>query len=317
MADLRIAVFGTGAVGGYFGGRLAEAGVDVQFIARGRHLAAIREQGLRVSSIDGDFVVRLARVTDDPSALEPVDVVIVAVKAWQVPEAGHAIRPILREHTFVVPLQNGIEAPGQLVDVLGASRVIGGLCRLLSYVQAPGHIRHAGVAPYIAFGELDGSQSARVESLRQAFARARGVTVEVPPDIRAAMWKKFVFIAAVSGVGAVTRAPVGAIRSQPESRRLLQQSLEEIHAVSVASHVALPATTVADILAYIDTLPPETTASMQRDVMQGRPSELEAQVGAVMRLGDRLGVAVPLHRTIYAALLPLERKARGELEFAM
>ena len=195
--------------------------------------------------------------------------------------------------------------------------MLGGLCRLLTFVEGPGHIRHAGVAPYIAFGELDGSSSARVESLRQAFARARGVTVEVPRDIRAAMWSKFVFIAAVGGVGAVTRAPVGVVRSQPESRRLLQQSLEEIYAVGIASGVALPSDTVADILAYIDTMPADATASMQRDVMQGRPSELEAQVGAVVRLGDRLGVAVPLHRVIYAALLPLERKARGVLEFAM
>ena len=317
MSDLRIAVFGTGAVGGYFGGRLAQAGEDVQFIARGRHLDAIREHGLRVSSIDGDFVIHPARVTDDPSAMGAVDVVLVAVKAWQVPDAAEAIRPLVGERTFVVPLQNGIEAPGQLADVLGARRVLGGLCRLLTFIEGPGHIRHAGVAPYIAFGELDGSSSARVESLRQAFARARGVTVEVPPDIRAAMWSKFVFIAAVGGIGAVTRAPVGVVRSQPESRRLLQQSLEEIYAVGVASGVALPSNTVADILAYIDTMPADATASMQRDVVHGRPSELEAQVGAVVRLGDRLGVAVPLHRMIYATLLPLERKARGVLEFAM
>ncbi len=141
--------------------------------------------------------------------------------------------------------------------------------------------------------------------------------MEVPPDIRAAMWSKFVFIAAVGGIGAMTRAPVGVVRSQPESRRLLQQSLEEIYAVGIASGVALPSNTVADILAYIDTMPADATASMQRDVVHGRPSELEAQVGAVVRLGDRLGVAVPLHRVIYAALLPLERKARGVLEFAM
>jgi len=317
MSDLLIAVFGTGAVGGYFGGRLAQAGEDVQFIARGRHLAAIREHGLRVSSIDGDFVIHPARVTDDPSEVGGVDVVLVAVKAWQIPDATEAIRPLVGERTFVVPLQNGIEAPGQLADVLGARRVLGGLCRLLTFIEGPGHIRHSGVAPYIAFGELDGSRSARVESLRQAFARARGVTVEVPPDIRAAMWSKFVFIAAVGGIGAVTRAPVGVVRSQPESRRLLEQSLEEIYAVGIASGVALPVNAVADILAYIDTMPPDATASMQRDVMQGRPSELEAQVGAVVRLGDRLGVAVPLHRMIYAALLPLERRARGVLEFAM
>ena len=315
MDGLRIAVFGSGGVGGYFGGRLAEAGEDVHFIARGAHLAAIRERGLRVSSVDGDFQVRPARVTDDPSALGPVDVVLLGVKAWQVPRAAEAMRPLFGERTFVVPLQNGIEAPEQLAAVLGRARVLGGLCRILAYVEGPGHIRHAGVAPYIAFGELDGSSSARVETLRRTFSRTRGVTAEVPPDIGAAMWSKFVFIAAVSGVGALTRAPIGVIRSQPESRRLLEQALEEIYAVAVGNQIALPADTVEKTLEFIDNLPVETTASMRRDIIQGRPSELEAQVGAVVRLGERRGIAVPVHRMIYAALLPLERKARGELEF--
>jgi 2-dehydropantoate 2-reductase len=313
MDGLRIAVFGSGGVGGYFGGRLAEAGEDVHFIARGEHLAAIRERGLRVSSVDGDFQVRPARVTDDPSALGPVDVVLLGVKAWQVPRAAEAMRPLFGERTFVVPLQNGIEAPEQLAAVLGRVRVLGGLCRILAYVEGPGNIRHAGVAPYIAFGELDGSSSARVEALRKAFSRTRGVTAEVPPDIGAAMWSKFVFIAAVSGMGALTRAPIGVIRGQPESRRLLEQALEEIYAVAVGNQIALPADTVEKTLEFIDNLPAETTASMQRDVIQGRPSELEAQVGAVVRLGERCGIAVPVHRMIYAALLPLERKARGEL----
>jgi 2-dehydropantoate 2-reductase len=316
MARLSIAVFGTGATGGYFGGRLAEAGEDVRFIARGAHLAAMREHGLRVVSVDGDVRLHPVRVTDDAAAVGPVDVVLLGVKAWQVPEAAESMRALVGERTFVVPLQNGIEAPEQLAAVLGAERVLGGLCRILAYLEGPGRIRHPGVAPYIAFGELDGSSSARAEALREAFARARGVTAEVVPDIRAAMWNKFLFIAALSGVGAITRASIGVIRSQPESRRLLRQALEEIYAVAVRARIALPADTVERTLAFIDGLPPDGTASMQRDVMQGRPSELEAQVGAVVRLGERLGVEVPVHRTIYAALLPLERRARGELEWA-
>jgi 2-dehydropantoate 2-reductase len=311
MSTLSIAVFGSGAVGGYFGGRLAEAGEDVRFIARGRHLAAIREHGLRVSSVDGDFLVHPARVTDDPAALGPVDVALLDVKAWQVAEAAEALRPLVGERTFVVPLQNGIEAPDQLAAAIGAERVLGGLCRVLAFVEGPGHIRHAGVTPYIAFGELDGSSSARVEALRQAFSRTRGVTVEVPPDIEVAMWSKFLFIAALSGVGALTRAPIGVIRSQPESREQLRQALEEIYAVAVRSRIALPADTVEKTLEFIDGLPADGTASMQRDIMQGRPSELEAQVGAVVRLGQRLGVAVPVHRMIYESLLPLERRARS------
>jgi 2-dehydropantoate 2-reductase len=313
MAKLRIAVFGAGAVGGYFGGRLAEAGEDVRFIARGRHLAAIRDGGLRVSSIEGDFLIRPAAVTGDPASAGPADVVLVAVKAWQVPEAAESIRPLMRQDTFIVPLENGIEAPEQLADALGATHVVGGLCRILAHVEEAGHIRHVGAAPYIAFGELNRAASRRVEALREAFGRARGLTVEVPPDIRVAMWSKFVFIAALSGVGALTRAPVGVIRSEPESRRLLQQSLEEIHALALRVGVPVPADLVATTLAYIDTMPADGLASMQRDMMQGRPSELEAQVGAVVRSAKRLGLDVPLQRTIYAALLPQERKARGEI----
>jgi 2-dehydropantoate 2-reductase len=315
MANLKIAVFGAGAVGGYFGGRLAEAGEDVRFIARGRHLAAIRELGLRVSSIAGDFLIRPASVTDQPAAAGPVDVVLVAVKAWQVPEAAAAIRPLISKGTLVVPLENGIEAPEQLVSVLGAGHVAGGLCRILAYVEEPGRIRHAGAGPYIAFGELDGSGSPRVEALREALAGARGLTVEVPPDIRVAMWSKFVFIAALSGVGAVTRAPIGVIRSQPETRRVLEQCLEEIHALACRAGVGVPPDLVATTLAYIDTLPADGLASMQRDIMQGRPSELEAQVGAVVRRAERLGLEVPVHRMLYAALLPQERRARGEVQF--
>ena len=311
MDKLTFAVFGTGAVGGYFGGRLAEAGHDVRFIARGRHLAAIREHGLRVSSVDGDFLLHPAHVADDPAGLGPVDVVLLGVKAWQVPEAALAMRPLVRGRTFVVPLQNGVEAPDQLAALLGSERVLGGLCRILAWLEGPGHIRHTGVTPYVAFGELDGSSSDRVEALRQAFTLTRGIAVEVPADIRIAMWSKFLFIAALGGIGALTRSPIGVFRSEPESRRLLRQALEEIHAVAERQQIALPADIVDRTLAYIDTLPMEGTASMQRDIMEGRPSELEAQVGAVVRSGEELGVAVPVHRMIYESLLPLERAARG------
>jgi 2-dehydropantoate 2-reductase len=314
---VRIAVFGSGAVGGYFGGRLAQSGEDVVFIARGDHLAAIRRHGLVVSSVSGDFVVQPAGATDDPSALGSVDVVVLGVKAWQVPQAAQAMRPLVGAGTFIVPLQNGIEAPDQLVDAFGAKHVLGGLCRIFAYVAAPGHIQHAGVEPYIAFGELDASTSERAERLRQTFTRAKGVRAEIPQDIRVAMWSKFLFIAALSGVGSVTRAPIGVIRSQPEPRHLLRQALEEIHAVALAKGVALPSDSVEKTLAFVDSLPADATASMQRDIMQGRPSELESQVGAVMRLGQGAGVDAPLHRFIHSALLPLERRARGEVEFAI
>jgi 2-dehydropantoate 2-reductase len=308
---VRIGVFGTGAVGGYFGGRLAEAGEDVVFLARGAHLKAIVERGLRVASIRGDFTIYPAQAFEQPSQAGPVDVVLLGVKAWQVPEAARALGPMLRPETFVVPLQNGVEAPGQLADVLGPDRVLGGMCRVLSTIKEPGYIEQSGVDPYIAFGELDGSLTPRVERLRNAFGRARGVITEIPPDIVAAMWTKFLFITALSGVGTITRSTAGVIRSQPETRKLLTQALEEARAVAIAHRVRLPENVVNQVMQLIDDLPEQGTASMQRDMAAGRPSELSSQNGAVVRLGQAVGVPVPVHTLIYESLLPLEKRARA------
>ncbi len=312
---MRIAVFGTGGVGGYFGGRLAEAGEEVIFVARGEHLRVIQTQGLQVDSLAGDFIIQPAQATDDPAQVGPVEVVLVCVKAWQVVEAAQAIRPMVGPETMVVPLQNGVDAPGELAAALGAEHVLGGLCGLIAFVAGPGHIRHTGIEPFVTFGELDNHPSERVERLRQAFARTQGVTVTVPPDIQAAMWRKFLLIATWSGVGAITRAPIGVLRSVPETRQLLEQSLQEILEVARARHIALPADVVSQTLAFIDTVPPHGTASMQRDIMAGRPSELASQNGAVVRLGQEVGVATPLHTFIYHSLLPLELQARGEMSF--
>jgi 2-dehydropantoate 2-reductase len=311
---MRIAVFGTGAVGGYFGGRLAQAGEEVVFIARGKQLQALRDQGLRVDSLRGDFVLPSVQATDDPVQVGVVDVVIVGVKAWQVPEAARACRPLIGPDTFVVPLQNGVEAPDQLAAVLGAEHVLGGLCRIVSFVVAPGHVRHAGMEPYVALGELDNRSSKRAERLRAAFERA-GVTAEIPPDIRVALWQKFLFIASFSGVGAVTRAPAGVLRARPETRRMLQQAMQEVLAVAAAREMALPEGTIGQTMALVDKLPPGGTASMQRDIMEGRPSELESQNGAVVRLGREVEVTTPLHAFIYHSLLPMELQARGQVQF--
>lgn len=312
---MRIAVFGAGAVGGYFGGRLAQAGEEVVFIARGEQLRALRERGLQVDSLAGDFVIQPVQATDEPAEVGTVDVVLVGVKAWQVPEAAQAMRPLVGPETFVVPLQNGVEAPAQLAAVLGAEPVLGGLCRIVSLVVEPGHIRHAGMEPYVAFGELDNRDSRRVEWLRQAFARAAGVSVDIPPNIQVAMWGKFLFIASFSGVGAVTRAPAGVLRELPETRDMLDRAMREVLAVAQARGIALPEQSIPKTMALIDSLPPEGTASMQRDIMAGRPSELESQNGAVVRLGEEEGVATPLHAFIYHSLLPLELRARGQIQF--
>ncbi len=311
---MKIAVFGAGAVGGYFAGRLAQGGEEVVLIARGEHLQALRQHGLRVDSIKGDFVVQPSLATDDPRQAGTVDVVLLGVKAWQVPEAAQAMRPLIGPETFVVPLENGVEAPDQLAAVLDAGHVLGGLCKIFSFLAGPGHIRHAGMEPYVAFGELDNRPSERAERLRRAFERA-GVVADIPPDIQVAMWEKFLFIASLSGVGAVTRAPVGVLRSLPETRQMLEQAMGEVLAVAHTRGIAVPEETIAGTLALIDGMPPGATASMQRDIIAGRPSELEAQNGAVVRLGRERGVATPLHAFIYHSLLPLEQRARGQIDF--
>lgn len=313
---MRIAIFGAGAVGGYFGARLARAGEEVVFIARGEHLQAMRRDGLHVESVLGDFRVAPVNATDDPASVGPVDAVLVGVKAWQVPEAAEAMRPLIGPETFVVPLQNGVDAPDQLAAVLGREHVLGGLCRIISSVVAPGRIRHGGMEPYVAFGELDNRPSPRAERLRTAFEHA-GVRAEIPADIHVAMWEKFLFICTLSGVGAVTRAPVGVLRSMPETRRMLEQAVAEAFAVGRARGIALPDDAPQRIMALIDGLPPEGSASMQRDLAAGRPSELESQNGAVVRLGREVGVPTPLHAFIYHSLLPLERRARGQIDFSI
>jgi 2-dehydropantoate 2-reductase len=307
---MRVAVFGSGGVGGYFGGRLAQAGEDVVFVARGEHLAAIRDRGLRVSSVAGDFTIHPAAATDRPGSIGPVDLILVGVKAWQVGAAAVAMRSLIQPATTVLPLQNGVEAPRQLADVLGERHVLGGLCRILAFIAGPGHIQHTGVEPYVAFGELSNSRSERTERLLEAFTRAQGLQVEIPPDIQVAMWRKFLFIASLSGMGAVTRVPIGELRAHQETRGVLIQAMEEIHTLALARGIRLPDDIVAATLDLIDQIPPEGTTSMQRDVMEGRPSELDAQSGAVVRLGQQIGVDVPVHGFIYRALLPLERRAR-------
>ncbi|HEY7355421.1 MAG TPA: 2-dehydropantoate 2-reductase [Ktedonobacterales bacterium] len=313
---MRIAIFGVGGAGGYFGARLAQAGEDVVFIARGEHLRIIREQGLRLESIKGDVLIQPAQATDDPASVGVVDMVLLGVKAWQVAEAAQAMRPMIGPETLVVPLENGVEAPGQLVAALGTAHVLGGLAVIISFLAGPGHIRHAGTEPFIAFGELDNRPSERAERLRAVFLKA-GVNAAIPPDIHVALWEKFVFIVAISGVGAITRAPAGAIRALPETRQMLEQVMRETLLVGQARGIALTEQAITKAFAGVDGVVESGTASMQRDIMAGRPSELEYQNGAVVRLGQEVGVATPVNALIYHSLLPQELRARGNLQFSL
>ena len=335
----RIAVFGVGAVGGYFGGALARAGHDVTFIARGRTAVALRRHGLRIEGVSGDFAIDRPDVVQRPEAGTPeagapeaggpeaggpeadtpktgeatpgtYDLVILGVKAWQVPDVAPSLEPLLGEGSAVLPLQNGVEAADQLAETLGRSHVLGGLCRIFSHQVGPAHIRHVGAEPWVGLGELDNRASDRVEAARRALEDA-GVAAEIPDDIRAAVWRKFLFVTAVGGVGAVARAPIGELRTDPRRRRQLRDSMTEIEVLAGRIGASLPEDVVDTTMDFVDGLPADNVASMSRDLIDGRPSELEAQLGAVVRLAAKANVEVPLNRELYEALVPLEREARG------
>jgi 2-dehydropantoate 2-reductase len=312
---MKIVIFGAGAVGGYFGGRLAQAGNEVIFIARGRHLEAIQTQGLRIESIGGDFSIRPAKATDDPGEIGVADLVLCCVKSWQVAQIAEAILPMVGPQTVVIPLQNGVEAHTTLARIVGAEHVVPGLCKIISMFVGPGHIRHMAAAPYLAFGETDGRSSPRTDEIARVFAGAKGMTVAVSQDISADLWKKFMLIAPWGGIGALTRSPVGVFRSLPETRDMLITAIREVLTVARANGVDVEESAVDATMGFLDSLPPDGTASMQRDIMDGRPSELHEQCGAVVRYGQKAGVRTPVNRFFYHSLLPLELKARGEISF--
>jgi 2-dehydropantoate 2-reductase len=312
---MRIAVMGTGGVGGYFGGLLAQAGHDVIFVARGAHLGAIRETGLRVESVHGDFAIAPAQATDDPADIGPVDLVLFATKTYQIEEAARAMLPLVGTETVVLPLHNGVDAAERTAVVVGQEHVVGGLCYVGSMVTGPGQIRQQSQFRRVIAGELPGAQgegtvTPRVQRIVDALASS-GAVAEASTDIQVARWTKFAFIAPFSGVGAVSRVPAGEINGTPATRTLLAAAIGEVVAVARAEGVGLPSNAAASQIAFCDALAPHITASMQRDVLDGKPSELESIIGVMVRKGEQLGISVPSFRFFYAALLPQEKRARG------
>ena len=307
---MSIAIFGVGGAGGYFGARLAQAGHDVVFIARGAHLDAIRRDGLTIVTDDRSFVVRPRLATDDPPEAGPVSVVVLGVKTWQIEEAAQAMRPLLGRGTIIVPLQNGVEAAERLSRGVGSERVLGGLCGTISRLDGPGRIRSVGGTNFIRFGELDRRVRARTRRLRQAFADA-GVSVEIPRDIHVALWQKFLMVVPIGSVGAYARAEVGTIRSTPALHDMLREGMREIDSVARARGIPLPGDAVDAALRFVDGLAPAATSSLQRDIAAGRRSELDDWTGAVVRLGREAGVPTPVHQAILDRLAPQETAARG------
>lgn len=308
---MRFAVIGVGGVGGYFGARLVQHGHEVIFVARGDNLRALQSSGLSVQSPEGDCHLDKIIATDTPDDMEPVDVVLVAVKGWQLQDTIPLIKPLLREDTAVVPLLNGVEAAGILSQSLEEHHVLGGLCGIIAHLDGPGRIKHIGIKPFIKIGELNNQISPRLTSLSAALEEA-GVVVEIPADITRAQWLKFIFIASLSGVGAVTRSTGGVVRTVEQTREMLKQAISEAVAVGCSVGVALRSSDIENTLKAIDNIPADGTTSMQRDIEAGKPSELESQTGALVRLGFRGKVSTPVNSMIYAALLPQEIRARGD-----
>lgn len=306
-------MIGAGGVGGYFGARLLQAGHDVSFIARGRTLQALRTSGLKVESIAGDAHFPKIHATDDAKTIGPVDIAFVAVKTWQLNDVKHHLAPLVAAgDSAVVSLMNGVDSYDELSQVVGPRHVIGGLSAISAFVVEPGQIKHVAVTPMIAVGEWDNRKTARVEQLAEALKGA-GVETRLPPNIQVAIWNKFMFIASVGGVGGVTRVPIGVIRTVPESRSLLTRAIEEIAALARAHNVPVGQEQIEETWKFVDGVPPGTTASMQRDVIESKPSELREMSGAVVRLAKQKNVSTPIHEFIYSALLPQEMKARGEI----
>jgi 2-dehydropantoate 2-reductase len=306
---MKIAIMGTGGVGGYYGALLARAGQDVTFIARGEHLRAIRQNGLKVKSVLGDFTIFPAQATDHPADIGFVDLVIFATKAYQTEEAVRLIRPIVGKDTVIAPLQNGIDAAERIGAIVGMRHMLGATTWIYSAVEAPGIIAHFSKFSRILVGELDGSDTPRVQAVYEIL-KTSGASVELSHEIRKRIWTKFAFISAISAVGCLTRLAIGEYRDVPEARLFLAEAIAEVAAVAGAGGVELDAEVVDSTMAFIDSGAPEMKPSMQRDVEAGRVSELESMIGVIPRLGSLRHVPTPRMDFAYAMLKPAELLAQ-------
>jgi 2-dehydropantoate 2-reductase len=300
---MRIAVIGAGGIGGIYGASLAKAGAEVTFVARGAHLTAMRDNGLRIEGDRGETRIRPAQATDDPASIGTVDVVLFCVKLWDVESAGEQIRPIVGPETAVIPLQNGIDAAERLIPILGRDAVMGATAFVTGAIVAPGVIRQTGTYQRMTFGELDGRVSPRGERLRDLCAAA-GFEGVLSPDIRLPVWEKFVLLVPLSGLNALTRLPLGHWRDDPDLFALYEASLRETVSVGRAEGVTLPADSVEKTLAMMRSMPPHHTTSMGNDLIRGNRIELPWFAGKVVELGRRHGIPTPANSFIFAALKP-------------
>jgi 2-dehydropantoate 2-reductase len=305
---MKIIIIGAGGVGGFFGAKLLKAGFDVTFVVRGNHLRAIQENGLQIKSIDGDFTVH-PKFTDQIGAVENPDLILLGVKSWQVIGVAREIKPILTAKTMVLPLQNGADNAEKLLTILPQVNVLAGLSKIVSKIEAPGIINHFAFVPQINFGEYDNNKSERIQSIKAIFDKA-GFRNFISEDIHLDIWRKFLFIATISGIGALTRVVFGVMREDLAIRKMIIDTANEIKEIANAKGIALTQKDIEFIMQAIDNSGYDTTASMQRDIMEGRPSELENFNGYIVNQGKSLGVPTPINSFVYNCLLLQEKVAR-------
>ncbi len=298
---MKIAIIGSGGVGGYFGARLAAGGADVTFVARGKHLEAMHKNGLKVLSALGDLNLPKVKATDDTKTIGPVDVVMIAVKLWATEEAALSAKPLIGPNTVVVSFQNGVIAVDTLIPILGKQHVMGGVSNIAALIEEPGVIRHNGTMANLFFGELDGKTSARAQAFAELCKKA-GISTHLVDDIHSAIWEKYVRLVTLSAMTSLTRMPIGPIRSDPDTRALMQQVMEEVVAIARAKGAKLDANIVADQLAKVDGYPATMVASMCGDLRRGNRLELPWLSGTVAKLGSELGIPTPANQFVYAAL---------------
>ena len=294
---MRIAIMGSGAVGGYFGARLAAGGSEVTFLARGARLKAMRERGLLVESPLGDIKLPQVKASDDPGRIGAVDLVIVAVKLWDTEHVAKQIEPLVRSGASVVSFQNGVEKDEVLRRILGEKPVMGGVCYVGASIAGAGVIRHIGKMQRLVFGEYDGKRSARAEALLDACKKG-GIDAELSADIKRAIWEKFVFLVAMSGATTSMRRTIGPIRENPRTRAFLLDLMREVVAVGRASGVELSEDFPDQRIKFADTLPAEMTSSMHNDLERGNRLEVNWLSGSAVDLGKSVGVATPLNRAV-------------------
>ena len=306
---MNIVVIGAGGVGGYFGGKLAKAGFDVTFIARGKHLKAIKEKGLQVKSVLGDFVVH-TKATDNINEIKNPDLVILGVKSWQVLGVAQELKSVITPRTMVLPLQNGADNADTLLSVLPKENVLAGLSKIVSKVESPGVINHFAFEPEIIFAEYNSEDTIRIKELNAVFDKA-GFKNTLSKDIQLDIWRKFLFITMVSGIGAITRVIYKYLQQSDEIKEIIWKTGEEVVSVANAKGIPLKKQDIEfSMQAFINSVP-NTTASMQRDMMEGKPSELENFNGYIVNQGKLLGIETPTNAFIYYCLLPQEITARS------